>query len=801
MDYTLPNENGNPYDFGDPEFWEAYGADPDGAKLFAQGFPEYWKSAAGWYANKAHIDEAAERMRRQAFDRLPSMKKNPFLFSSKGQKGKTLRFDTNHLNKVLPNEKAAELDEAAVQSKRIPGVNYIVKDLDLSGLIGHKPETKDTSWNEPIENGPFKYLEEGTRNLKEYSEESVPLKYWYAIGRTYVEALRKNDSRPSPLPGGVKRRERLEDGAIFRKRTRCGHQVIVATNANSGSGKCIRWGPALYDYEKAVKRHFLVVGGPRSGKTSLLRLFIQSLYRERSSRTIIYDFKTELIPSLSPFNGVFFEDYYLLNPYDARGAAWDIAKDVDENTADTLAAILIPGSADADKEFFTPITRNILAEVVRALISRAGCEWTLLDLMLAIQPENVRSVLAETSQGRRVYNANIKGDSITQQNILSLLDKCSRRYVRIASAWEHAEERLSLRKWVANETKGIVLGHNNQNSASIKPVIRGVIHFLMTEMLNHTEKPCHTFMVLDEFSRLGRLEDLQDVMEAAPSQGLSVVLGVHDIDTVKETYKQGTHGLLGACYFRAFLRTTNPETTHWVSKHIGHQDVTYELTSQSESESNSNKQEEEEGEHRFTTGSTTSLSIQHVTRPAVPAELISQLPLASKSKGINGYFFGPGHPVYKGSLSKSVFDNSGDGSCCRNDEDGASVDDYVLWVPTGEEEPTKPFVENPKENFKPPEDSFETLEKLGFTFDPTSHSQTLPLPERQTRGESTSDIGDPNCDGPAIPSVKSTESNTESVKSSGDVSTTDAASEKRYDIRDCVWDDELECWRSKTEDD
>ncbi len=762
MDYTLPNEDGKPYDFADPEFWESYGAESAAALCFARGFPRYWRDVAGWYSMPGRHERAASNWRQDHYWKLASLIEIP-LFTEEALGIEQLIFNEKHLRKFV-SDKGAESNRKLARRR-----GYKV------GSLG----------NSHVSCGPHAYiLDDYFDRTKDFS-----LDLWVAIARTYVDALINANISPRSIRSGLKLRERLLDGAEYLGRTRLGHQEILEVSS-SGS---IRWGPLLYDCRDATKLHFLVVGMPRSGKTTLLRLLIQSLHRERKTRCIVYDFKTDLIPALKPPGIDSFTSYYhLLNPYDSRSSAWDVAKDVDDSSAETLASILMGTEQQGGDKYFKRIPRNILSATVRALISKAGNKWTLLDLMLAIQSENIRSVLAATPEGRRVYNTNIKGggESGTQQNVISELHDCSQRYLRIASAWSRCSKKLSLREWALNDSKGIVLGNSIRNSASIKPVIRAIIHFLFYELLDNTaKKPHHTFMVLDEFSRLGLLPQISDVMEAAPSQGLSLALGIHDLETVKSVYGQSATAILGACGMRAYLRNENPETVRWLSRQFGDQDVLIERESSSQSESESLAETEGE-EARRSQGSTLGRSKQQITRSAVSPECFMQLPLADAYDGITGYFAGPDHPPYRGVLNDEVFSTG-----TKSDEDGTAVRNYFLWH-CDEDERECEFLATPPEMFSPPEDTFSTLEALGFEYDPDPHSK--PLPTERPKAQSKTDA---NNGSPASPEIRPEvpDSNIEHAPHAS----VDMTKQERKNppLSDCVWDDELQNWRLKTDSD
>ena len=92
----------------------------------------------------------------------------------------------------------------------------------------------------------------------------------------------------------------------------------------------IRWGKIWIPMSDAMN-HFLAVGTTGSGKTTILRLLMQSVLPKVGTgdcRALVNDAKQDAMPLLAGM--VDPEKIVLLNPFDSRGVAWDIAKDLNE---------------------------------------------------------------------------------------------------------------------------------------------------------------------------------------------------------------------------------------------------------------------------------------------------------------------------------------------------------------------------------------------------------------------------------------------------------------------------------------
>jgi len=703
MPTTISNSDGNDFDFGDPEFWEYYGLKPDIALAIAEGFPDYWLDVAGWYLPEAPHSIAQKVAAKRRESNL-SWLANKSIYGT--------RFETH--------------EPGAVAQKQ---PSWMQADVWKEYLAKHYADKlRDSEWVETDK--PFEQLFNATTR----GGHTLTLDAWKTIASRLADQCEESSSRTTQRsPKGHKRRELLEDGLLFVDGARLARQDVLEDFNSCVGDSHIRWGPLTYPNKHAYSTNYFVIGVPQSGKTTLLRLLMQSVFGRPDLRLVVYDHKTDLIPVLTPPGASSTTDFfYILNPYDARSVGWDIAADVTENSAETLAGILIPPRKDDEDNYFIRIPRNVLTEVVRILIQKArqaNKKWTFLHLMLAIRPSNLRSVLAATSEGRETYAADVQGDQQTQQNVRSELDDCSKRFLRIAAAWNHAPEKLiSLTEWARSHSnrKGIILGSNDRYRKRLQLLNQAILYFLCGELLDQT-KPKHfrTFMVLDEFERLGCIPELADTVHTAAGRELNIVFGVHDFDTLRKHYGDAMHGILGTCGFKAFLRVENPNVAEWISKRISDQTVKLPHTSTSLAESQSQlggedatyQKQNDDRTHSSGTSTTTTKSEQYHVRRAVPPGAVMSLYLPSAGMGLNGYFQGPPYSAfYKGHLDTDILFNASP----------ASEHEYALW-PEG---PDEAFEPRDDADFEPPDDLFEPLRELGFERDDKPHTAPLRVPAR-----------------------------------------------------------------------
>lgn len=126
-----------------------------------------------------------------------------------------------------------------------------------------------------------------------------------------------------------------------------------------------RWGPIDLPSSEATN-YLAAIGSTGSGKTTILRLLQQSVLPnvgKGDCRALVYDAKQDALPILSsivPSNLII-----TLNPFDDRGAAWDLAKDLDEpRVMMEFAATIIAPTPNESQPFFTDGARHLLYGVL-----------------------------------------------------------------------------------------------------------------------------------------------------------------------------------------------------------------------------------------------------------------------------------------------------------------------------------------------------------------------------------------------------------------------------------------------------
>lgn len=419
-------------------------------------------------------------------------------------------------------------------------------------------------------------------------------------------------------------------------------------------------------YEAATK-HFAFIGSTGAGKTVLIRLLMQSILQLATqsripTRLIVYDSKREMLPVLyGMFERLGRKDAKnvidLINPFDKRSVAWDLAEDIKSPAhAQELASILIPDNPNAREPFFPNAARLILENVVLSFIEGSkkndARHWTLRDLCNAVETrENIELVLGRSTRTNWVPDA-LFADIRTAGNILATIAAAMRPYRIIAALWEKAEGKMSLHKWLEKEMGILVLG-NTPTSRTTIDAINQVLFKRLSQIILEKQRDIklnedlsRIWVFLDEFVRAGRLSGAAELATEGRSKGVAFVVGFQDVNGLYAVYgREEAEEIIGQCSSVALLRTQSPDTAEWQSRFIGDYQLSRgTLSSTTHSKGESSRSIGDEVRDR---------------RPFLPSHFREMPPVSKDRKqGISGvfcspYFLAPDVTLYDASIGYS----------------------------------------------------------------------------------------------------------------------------------------------------
>ncbi len=401
--------------------------------------------------------------------------------------------------------------------------------------------------------------------------------------------------------------------------------------------------------DRVAPTHFLVCGTTGAGKTTVLRLLMQSVLPRvgtGDTRALVYDAKQDI---LSILHGMGITSKIVtLNPFDERCVSWAIAKDVTAPAvAEQIATILVPDEKGAANRFFFEAARSILSGVMISYLTRAPGKWTWSDVLLGCRKaETLKEILRSCPQTEYLIERYFSNEK-TANDVMSTLDTKLRPFQYAAAAWSRAKESISLTDWLNGEFV-LVLG-NDEEARSPIDALNQVIFRRLSELLiaQPESRTRRTWIFLDELKEAGRLDGLTSVLTKGRSKGACVVLGFQDIEGLSVAYgdDRTAREIVGLCTNKAILRTDSPKTAEWASSLFGSKEVLEYRVSESASRSRTGFN------IKSTNQKSSSANEQLQKRDAVlPSEILGIQP-SGPENGLQGYYLIPEVGAYRANIN------------------------------------------------------------------------------------------------------------------------------------------------------
>ena len=424
--------------------------------------------------------------------------------------------------------------------------------------------------------------------------------------------------------------------------------------ATDGPGVFFGW---IRVPESQATTHFAIVGATGSGKTILIRSMMESVLPRigtaQDSRALIYDAKRDMIPILV---GLGMEEHIIsLHPFDERGSAWDMAKDITSPAAaDQAATVLIPHEKASSSPFFTDAARALMTGVMTVFIRKCSEKWTLRDVIVTLKSATrIKSVLGECDETRDLIEQYFTNER-TANDVMATLATKIQRYQYVAAAWEKAENSISLKDWIQSESI-LVLGNDEETRSAVDALNQVIFKRVSELVLNQSESfTRRTWIFLDELKEAGELPGLTSLLSKGRSKGACVVIGFQDIEGLSAAMRDTrvAHEIVGLCANKAILRLDSAETAKWASSQFGEQEIEQRRVSTSSGTSTQDGM----GSRNSSNTSTSEQWINMKRQAILPAQFLDLKPV-EKSGALHGYYIVPSVGTYGASIRMSGEDS------------------------------------------------------------------------------------------------------------------------------------------------
>lgn len=313
-------------------------------------------------------------------------------------------------------------------------------------------------------------------------------------------------------------------------------------------------------------QNFCLHGTVGAGKSEVIRR-LANYARQRGDMVVIYD-----------RSGEFVKSYYdpsidkILNPLDARCAAWDLWKEcLTQPDFDNTANTLIPMGTKEDP-FWQGSGRTIFAEAAYLMRNDPNRSYSkLVDTLLSIKIEKLRTFL-RNSPAANLVEEKIEKTAISIRAVLTNYVKA----IRYLQGIEHNGESFTIRDWmrgVREDQKNgwLFISSNADTHASLKPVISMWLSIAIRGLLAMGEnRNRRVWFFCDELPTLHKLPDLVEILPEARKFGGCYVFGIQSYAQLEDIYgEKAAATLFDVMNTRAFFRSPSHKIAEFAAGEIG----------------------------------------------------------------------------------------------------------------------------------------------------------------------------------------------------------------------------------------
>ena len=356
---------------------------------------------------------------------------------------------------------------------------------------------------------------------------------------------------------------------------------------------------------KFVCRNQLITGGVGVGKSTAIYTVLDDL-RARKIKTVVYDPHGE-------FSQKFYrkDADFILNPTDKNCVAWDVFSDVVTRAQlVSMIKIMIP-AGEGDQSFFTNNARKLLADLMLYVKSKDMHISEVYKIVSESSLQELYDILCSLERSES------KGDmdpaaAEQAQGIRSTLT--SSESVRFLDLFPRHKEPFSIRKWMEKDDDSwlFITSQVGDVHELILPYISTTVDVALEASAGKQSRALRRALVIDEVDSAGRLPKLHKQLAQLRKFGVSILLGLQDVNQLLDVYGQEkTATIMTNCQSKLTCRVDHAETAQLMSKLLGMKEI-----EQTQTGSSWGAADIKDGE---------SLSKSKVEKPIIPARSISCL--------------------------------------------------------------------------------------------------------------------------------------------------------------------------------
>jgi len=312
-----------------------------------------------------------------------------------------------------------------------------------------------------------------------------------------------------------------------------------------------RWMVRIPRHEESS--HFVLMGDSGCGKSSLIRQMLLQI-RRRGETAVVFDPELEFTPQFyDPAADV------ILNPTDERMPFWTPSDEVQyPPEAMALAESLFPDKP-RDNTFFTEAARKIFAHLLRYRPTPQDLtEWmkNMGEIDRRIAGTELEAMIPKGAAGQR---AAVQGTFNQAAAAFQLLPN-----------QQEGKGRWTAAAWAPVRKGWLFLPSTPTLRESVKPLVSMWLDSLILRLMESRQaSTAPVWFVVDELATLQRLPQLPTAVTQGRKANIRLVLGLQGRSQLETLYGGQAEVMLSQPMTKVFMRTSEPDAAHWISRSIG----------------------------------------------------------------------------------------------------------------------------------------------------------------------------------------------------------------------------------------
>ncbi len=320
--------------------------------------------------------------------------------------------------------------------------------------------------------------------------------------------------------------------------------------------------PLIKDKETS---HILISGTTGSGKSNCFNILVPQI-RTRRNKAIIVDLTGQYVSRF------YQQGDLILNPFDERSVNWNPWADCTlASHYDMLSAGLIPQQKYVSDRFWDNSSRALFSTAMQKLDSLKDHSIHELHRILITSDLNEFESFFKETEATSYTSKEGEKMTLSVRSNLAVQIK-SLKYLN------DQNKGFSLRQWVQEEE------HNNwlfitarpDQRETLKPLISCWLEIAFNAIMTlEPNQKRRLWFIIDELPALQQLPSFSLALAELRKYGGCIMAGIQGMPQISDLYgNSGSQTILDLFNTFIFFRSTDPQTTNWISKVLGEKDET-----------------------------------------------------------------------------------------------------------------------------------------------------------------------------------------------------------------------------------